>query len=191
MLPVRVFASLERCGALMVRRAKPLTPADAALWHQLAQTVRPLDRSGDAAPPSPPKLRVSVRDTVPAAPDMNADLAARPVRGASLDGGWDKRLRKGAVRPQRTVDLHGLTQAAAHDALVSAVQNAYADGLRTLLVITGKPRGPDEAPRGILSQRFPIWCEGADLRPYIAALRPASQRHGGSGASYVILRRQR
>ena len=29
------------------------------------------------------------------------------------------------------------------------------------------------------------------LRPYVAALRPAHPRHGGSGAFYVILRRSR
>ena len=166
--------------------AKDLPPKDAALWKQVARTVRPLGAPKPPEESKPPGVRVRVR-----APEMPAVRGGGSPSEATLDGGWDRRLRKGRVEPQRTVDLHGLTQAEAHARLVAAVQDAFAAGLRTLLVITGKPRGPDEAPRGILSKMFPIWCEGAHLRPYIAAIRPAAQRHGGAGASFVVLRRRR
>ena len=166
--------------------ADDLPPKDAQLWRRVAATVRPLGAPKPPAGAPPPRVQVRER----AADPPSRTPASSPV-DASLDGGWDRRLRKGRVEPQRTIDLHGLTQERAHTRLVRAVQSAYAEGVRTLLVITGKPRGPDEAPRGILSKMFPIWCEGSDLRPYIAALRPAAQKHGGAGASFVILRRKR
>lgn len=168
--------------------ARDLPPKDAALWAQVAKTIRPLGAPKPAAG-ADPLPRVQVRARAPETPAVGPQPVS-PV-GASLDGSWDRRIRKGRLDPERTVDLHGMTQERAHVALVRAVQSAYDAGARTLLVITGKPRGPDEAPRGILSKMFPIWCEGGDLRPYIAALRPAAQKHGGRGAQYVVLRRRR
>lgn len=168
--------------------ARNLPPKDAALWAKVARTVRPLGAPKPAAG-ADPLPRVNVRPRAPDPPEGRATLTSPAA--ASLDGSWDRRIRKGRVEPERTVDLHGLTQLRAHAALVQAVQSAYAAGARTLLVVTGKPRGPDEAPRGIISKMFPLWCEGADLSPYIAALRPAAQKHGGRGASYVILKRRR
>ncbi|MBZ6377721.1 hypothetical protein B5C34_03470 [Pacificimonas flava] len=170
------------------RRDRRLSDRDAELWQRVAATVRPLDGPKPAAGANP-LPRVTVR---PKAPDQpQAGSTVRSPVGAPLDGGWDRRFRKGRVDPDRTVDLHGDTQARAHAKLVGAVQSAYTAGARVLLVITGKPRGPDEAPRGILSKMFPLWCEGDDLRPYIAAIRPAHQRDGGRGAHYVVLRRRR
>ena len=33
--------------------------------------------------------------------------AGKPLPTATLDGSWDRRLRSGAVEPDRTLDLHG------------------------------------------------------------------------------------
>ncbi len=172
----------------MVKRT-PLPPQDRALWDGVAKGVRPLQKK--TAKPEHRFPRVNVRDHAPDAPTMrpNAYLAA-PER-ASLDGGWDRRVRKGQVTVDRTVDLHGATRDGAYALLERAVHGASRDNLRTLLVITGKPRGEDEAPRGIIAKSLPVWLETPQLRPYIAATRRAHQRHGGAGAVYVILRRAR
>jgi DNA-nicking Smr family endonuclease len=37
----------------------------------------------------------------------------------------------------------------------------------------------------------PRWLEEPALRPMILAREPAQPRHGGAGALYVLLRRQR
>ncbi|MEE4349017.1 MAG: Smr/MutS family protein [Pacificimonas sp.] len=169
--------------------ADKLPPKDAALWQRVAQTVRPLGTPKPAAGANP-LPRVQLRPRAPDEPAASRSAPRSPLDG-TLDGGWDRRLRKGRARADRTIDLHGDTQTVAHAKLVRGIQSAYDAGARIVLVIHGKPRGPDEAPRGILSQRFPIWCEGQGLRPYIAAIRPAHQTDGGAGASYVVLRRKR
>ena len=117
---------------------------------------------------------------------------------ATLDAGWDRRIASGRHTPDRTIDLHGLSRDAAHDRLRHAIPEASVAGARLLLVITGRS-GPAPAidtmqglrPRGVIRASLMHWLDAADLRPFIAAVRPAHPRHGGRGAVYVVLRRRR
>lgn len=176
----------------MARRPEPPSDADAALWAKVAATVRPL-KARAAPPPEAPRPRVNVRPQPVEAPDMSRERAAAAPEAASLDGGWDRRIRRGGIEAERTVDLHGHTEDEAYEALAGALQRAWRDDVRTLLVITGKtrPAGKDGRPRGVIAASFSRWAATPALRPFIAAIRPAHPRHGGSGAWYVILRRKR
>jgi DNA-nicking Smr family endonuclease len=173
------------------RSEPPVSDTDAALWARVTADVRPLG-GGPAAPA--PRLRVSVRQQPVEAPPISAARARLVPDAATLDGAWDRRLRRGELSPGGTLDLHGMTQDEAYAALERAIPRAWRHGERTLLVITGKPRaaGPgEERPRGVIAANFPRWLATPTLRPYIAAVRPAHQRHGGGGAWYVVLRRRR
>lgn len=160
-----------------------------ALWARVAATVRPLGERRRPLPPMPPPLPPRV-----AAPDP----ATRPSRpqppGETLDGGWDRRLRRGAVAPERTIDLHGHTLATAQAALDHALDRAIADDVRTLLVVTGKPpreRAGEERRRGLIRASIGDWLAHSRHAGRIAAVRNAHPRHGGAGALYLILRRRR
>lgn len=109
----------------------------------------------------------------------------------TLDGGWDRRLRQGAVSPDRTIDLHGHTLATARVALEQALARAVADDVRILLVVTGKPPRPEAKGRGLIRASIGDWLGTSGYRDRIAAVRHAHPRHGGSGALYLILRRRR
>ncbi|MEM8826236.1 MAG: Smr/MutS family protein [Pseudomonadota bacterium] len=170
-------------------KRRDLDPADKALWDAVTGDVTPLARSETPPVHRFPRVAVRAQQAVPPPSRPNAFLAA-PER-ASLDGSWDRRVRKGQIRPDRTIDLHGLTSDGAYHRLVQAVGDASRAGLRTLLVITGKPRGSDEAPRGIIAKSLPVWLETPQLRPFVAATRRAHPKHGGAGAVYVVLRRAR
>ena len=180
----------RRRGCSVARRSDP--DADAALWARVVADVRPLaDRP---APTAPDRPRIRVRQAVEEAPPLSHARAAEAPEAASLDGGWDRRMRRGDLEPGRSIDLHGLTQDAAYTLLEAEIPRAWRHGLRTLLVITGKPREPDAGaarPRGIIAASFARWLATPALRPYVAAARPAHQRHGGRGAWYVVLRRAR
>ena len=130
-----------------------------------------------ARPPQPAPRSPAPRPTV-AAP-------AAPVTVATLDGSWDRRLRKGDIIPDRTIDLHGHTLAAAHTLLADVIERD--GGERVLLVVTGKGRA--DRPSRIRAE-LQYWLESSRLRSRIAALRPAHPRHGGGGAFYVILKRR-
>jgi DNA-nicking Smr family endonuclease len=88
-----------------------------------------------------------------------------------------------------------MTQDEAHRALIDFVARSGDAGSRCLLVITGKGlrRLGESRPAeiGILRQAVPRWLNEPSLRPRILAFAPAQPRDGGTGALYILLRRQR
>lgn len=169
-----------------------------ALWRRVTEGVRPLaprkpaPAASHATPvqiPAPPPIRVSQ-------PIARPVPSARGAPGETLDGGWDRRLSRGLVAPERTIDLHGHTLASAHDALDHALDRAAQDGARLILLVTGRPPRPDQTGgdrprRGAIRAAIGDWLAGSRHSGRIAAVRNAHPRHGGAGALYVVLRRTR
>lgn len=173
--------------------ARRLAPEEAALWARVAASVRPLP--GRIAPkplpgPRAPRPGDAIVDPAPPpAPVRKPAANATPVDAATLDGSWDRAMRTGRLVPDMTVDLHGYSREHAYAVLGAAIAAAARSRARVLLVITGKGRRAEEGQRGVIRASLRDWLHGPELRPYIAALRPAHPRHGGGGAWYVILRR--
>lgn len=189
--------------------ARRLDPDESALWKKVAATVKPLPKANaPLAPTAPPTIRPPLptpRSTAPrAAPAPNPPARLPPPRrthsAATLDGHWDRRLRKGLVRPDLSIDLHGHTLASAQALLDDAIGRALLRGARVLLVVAGRLRpGADRLPqmhglprpRGAIRASLPDWLAASRYADQIVALRPAHISHGGAGAVYVILRRSR
>jgi len=171
-----------------------LSAEERALWARVASTVTPMEgKSADAAEMPveslpPPVRRKPIARTLP---QPRAARLNEPAPPDTLDGGWDRRLRKGVVYPDRTIDLHGHTLSTAYGALEHALARAVADDIRVLLVVTGKPPKPDMKGRGLIRANIGTWLGSSGYRDRIAAVRNAHPRHGGTGALYVILRRKR
>lgn len=171
---------------------RSLSPEESAIWEKVAATVRRVD--GRAELPLPrrqePIPKISSRNAM--LEETSARASTPPPVSDTLDGGWDRRLRRGVVVPDRTIDLHGHTLASAHNVLDHALERAVADHVRVLLVITGKPpRDPAPHRRGLIRAAIGDWLGSSRHAGRIAAVRNAHPRHGGSGALYVILRRAR
>lgn len=179
--------------------ARRLSAQERALWSRVAATVRPMagkatipapppEPPARPAPKAPPTFIQPPRKSLPAPAQRPATTPPQrppPVTAATLDGGWDRRLRQGDIRPDRVIDLHGHTLATAHHLLENALESA--DGDRIILIVTGK--GRQDRP-GRIRAELSHWLDNTNLRGKIAALRPAHPRHGGSGAFYLILRRR-
>ena len=86
-----------------------------------------------------------------------------------------------------------MTSENAHARLIGFIQSAHANGLRLVLVITGKGRADAEAiqPRrhGVLRHSLPHWLAAPPLAGRVLQVASAHQKHGGGGAFYVYLRR--
>ena len=179
-----------------------LAPEEAALWARVMANVRPIEagRPGPvvdpAAAPPPAKKPKSVA-TPPGPPRVAAARAsAKPAAGVgvTLDGGWDRRLSRGVVEPDCTIDLHGHTLDTAYRLLDGALAHAIAAGERVVLLVTGRPpRAGSERPhaRGSIRAAVGDWLAGSRHAGAIAAVRGAHPRHGGAGALYIVLRRHR
>jgi DNA-nicking Smr family endonuclease len=118
--------------------------------------------------------------------------------GTGINGATEERLKKGLLEPQARIDLHGMTQDAAHRTLFAFLATAHQRGHRLVLVITGKgnPRKNEstswtQSPHGVLKQMVPRWLNEPGLAALIASTKPAHVRHGGDGALYIYLRKNR
>ena len=99
-----------------------------------------------------------------------------------------KKLGKGRLPIEARIDLHDMTQIVAHYALLGFLRRAQADGMRHVLVITG--RGASFGSRGVIKRSLPHWFDTAEFRPLVAGFEPAERGHGGDGAFYVRVRRR-
>ena len=172
-----------------------LAPDEKALWQKVVATVRPLQRSIEQAektqPAQEPVEAPASPSARPRAAPKPAPRPAKAVPGNTLDGSWDRRLSRGLVQPDLTLDLHGHNLGTAYSLLDSRLDQAVATGARVLLLITGKPPEPNQRPikRGAIRAAVGDWLAASRHAGDIAAVRGAHPRHGGTGALYIILRR--
>ncbi len=197
----------------MRRRPRHLSPEERALWDRVADRTTPLHperdmAEPDAAPvPSPkrptphpdplPKFQVGERAQHRRPHDVMRPLidrlAAAPV---NMDNKSFGKMKRGKLKPEARIDLHGMTMAEAHPELVAFILGSQAMGRRLVLVITGKGKdrddgGPIPTRHGVLRHQVPQWLALPPLAPAILQVTPAHIRHGGHGAYYVYLRRNR
>jgi DNA-nicking Smr family endonuclease len=125
-------------------------------------------------------------------PRAGEETPPRPLDRHGLDAGWDRKLARGLVAPDFTLDLHGATLDAAHARLEQGLTLAVAQGARLVLLITGRYRPSDDrTSRGVIRRKFMDWLAAGPHASRIAAVRPAHPRHGGAGAVYIVLKRTR
>lgn len=122
-------------------------------------------------------------------------MVPRPPSLAPIDDRTRRRLVRGAMAIDERLDLHGLTQDAAHSALRRFLVGARDRGARMVLVITGKgkPGGSayEQHERGVLRRSVPHWLADPSLRTVVVGFEEAHVAHGGAGAIYIRLRRRR
>lgn len=99
----------------------------------------------------------------------------------------EKRVRRGALDIDATLDLHGHTQDSALAMLTRFLHRAQSRGDRTVIVVTGVGRGGE----GVLRRMLPEWLAAKDIRPIVSGYAPAHRSHGGAGAFYVFIKRTR
>lgn len=177
------------------------------LWQRMTHDVKPLKKKKSAAKTPADRPRKKKEPAAPAKagpverivikPATLKAIATPPREAPQLDKRTETKLKKGQIAIEGTLDLHGMTQARAHDALSNFIIAAQKAGKRCVLVITGKgnsKRGTEdwlESKPGILKQKLPQWLEMAPLNRLVLRHCPAQAAHGGSGAFYVYLKRDR
>jgi DNA-nicking Smr family endonuclease len=191
----------------MRRSPQGLSADEAALWRKVAATVTPLHPVRPAPLPAaepvaapaatpPPAKRVRGRVPAPLAPPPPPPASPRPLTDAGLDGSWDRKLARGAIVPDTTIDLHGMNLEMAHARLIGGIAQSMAMGARVILLIAGKsrPHGDHDVRgerRGAIRAKLLDWLAHSPHAGQIAAVRAASPRHGGAGAVYIVLRKTR
>lgn len=187
------------------RRRRALDSEERALWETVTKQIKPLRRrktkethaAAEAAEGMPvlEAAKVQVRPSRVAELSKPAVTAPRPKAPpplALLGRRERSHLARGRKEIEARLDLHGMTQARAHRALIGFLSRASEDGLTFVLVITGKGRsGALDSERGVLRRQVPEWLGLPEFRSLVVGFEEASIGHGGAGALYVRLRRAR
>jgi DNA-nicking Smr family endonuclease len=186
-----------------------LSVEEAELWARLAATVKPLrpeipkpkvavQPQADAGgpPPATKPAKVPAAKPPPAPPQrVIAPHPRTPEDRVGLDSTWDRKVARGTLTPDFTLDLHGHTLDTAYQRLDQGLAQARALGARVVLVITGKPRPAEAADRGqkrgAIRAKVLDWLAAGQHASAIAAIRKAHRSHGGDGALYLVLRKER
>jgi DNA-nicking Smr family endonuclease len=175
----------------MTRRKRETSEDEKVLFRETFRDVRPHVAPAAKKPAAKKEPKEATQKEPKSVPRLHT---------AGLDGRTAERLRRGQLEPQSRLDLHGMTEAAAHRALQRFLRVAHTQGARLVLVVTGKglkPPGDDEPfdlelhmrSRGVLRTMVPRWLKEAALAPLVADVRTAHRRHGGGGALYIYLRK--
>ncbi|TYC85309.1 Smr/MutS family protein [Novosphingobium sp. BW1] len=192
----------------MRRPGRRLSEDEARLWGEVARTVKPLEPamrrpySNAAVPaekgkPAPPVAANKVKGRVPP-PLMPKPAPVKVPKGETqlhLDGSWERRIAKGTLVPDFSLDLHGSNLDYAYRRLMDGLSQGKAMGARVVLVVTGKPRPVDAMDRGerrgAIRAKIKDWLMVSEHASDIVAIRGAHRRHGGLGALYIVLKRRR
>lgn len=177
------------------------TEEDKDFWFSSVDSVTPIKKT-DISPESMAKIKKE-KDIVYAKKEY---LSKQDFSSYSkfLDdhefGGIDNstltKFKREEFKPEAVLDLHGYTEDKAFDAVEDFIAKCYNRGLRCIIIITGKglPHKDDEdifATKGILRKSVPQWLNLPHLRSAILIYKNPSIKLGGSGALYILLRRNR
>lgn len=192
------------------KKRSALSEEDKKIWQKVTEGITALENNQAPTPlVRKSAFRVAAYDrnsfeSTRITPDFRAPSLGLTEQSFSLkdvDHNWQQRLRRGKVKPEGRIDLHGMTQDRAHMALSRYIEEAQYRGKRFILVITGKggvksglsdlSHGEYERGRGILKSNVPQWLSQGQMASRIVSYYSANAEHGGDGALYVILKRLR
>lgn len=173
---------------------------DADLFASAMSGVDTLNGGGRAVPPPPPAKNAALssglsdplQDFMDGKVEFSLEFTEEFLQGhvVGLDSQIINKMKAGEYSSEAHLDLHGLNALQAWEALVGFFRSAYHKGLRCVLLVPGRGlNSPGGA--GILRERLQTWFTQAPFKYVILAFCTALPKHGGAGAIYVLLRKQK
>jgi len=157
------------------RTSRPVKAPEVAAARPLARRIEEEEQQFFLAELNKLHLDKTFRDELP-----EEEAPGRPQAVNRM-----RMLRRGTIRLDYELDLHGLTRDEALEALTAFVSGAYKRGQQAVLVITG--RGNNSPGEPVLQSAVADWLRNAG-RGMVAEFAVAPRQHGGNGAVVVFLR---
>ena len=121
---------------------------------------------------------------------INTNVKIVKNESLGIDNSTIKKLKTGKYKIDKTIDFHGKTLDEAFDILIKEINIGYNKGLRCLLVITGKGlRSPENSKT--IKNEISNWLNHHLIADKIITYTDAIQKDGGTGAIYILLKRNR
>jgi DNA-nicking Smr family endonuclease len=172
-----------------------LSVEETELWRSVTRKVVarvPHPTVSDVAEKMPPLMEMEPPTLAPVKAVRNVPAKPAPPPLAPLEKRLRQKLTRGQIEADGSLDLHGMRQDEAFTALFAFLSAAQRRGARVVIVVTGKGgRGGTSGEPGVLRRNVPLWLGAAPVRALVIGFEEAGASHGGAGALYVRLRRQR
>ncbi|MFT7533670.1 MAG: DNA-nicking Smr family endonuclease [Gammaproteobacteria bacterium] len=174
--------------------AQPPNKSDLDLFHEAMSGVEPIDQDKHVEKLiKPPIFRKEqsvdlISDdfiTSKFSSTMPIEAATEGNRGISNTD--LRKLRRGQIEPRHRLDLHGYRRIQASERLRKQIVSSIADGIRCLVIIHGKGHHAESGISVVKNEVHQILSQHGS----IIAWCPASQKDGGSGATYAYLRKEK
>jgi DNA-nicking Smr family endonuclease len=181
------------------KRRRVLSQEERVLWTTITKSIAPLrefpesdlnDAAEAVTPARPVKRAAKPAPIAPALPEKKSPPPLAPQL-TKLGRRMKQRVARGKEEIEGRLDLHGLTQSEAHAALLRFLRTASSRGARLVLIITGKGARAAEGGRGVLKRQVPQWLGLPEFRAFVVGFEDAHIAHGGEGALYVRVRRDK
>jgi len=174
-----------------------IKPEDSQLFRQAVGEVRPLRKDHIVRTGKPPRPVPRFRQADETA--VLRDMLSEQYEPADHDSGEElvylrsglqqrtlKKLRRGQIRVSAELDMHGMTVAIARAAVAEFLHECQRQHVQCARIIHGKGLGSRH--RGpVLKNKLGGWLRQRDE---VLAYCSARRCDGGTGAVYVLLKRQ-
>ena len=154
----------------------------------------------DRAPQWRPKPRVSPRPNpeshaidepaISPWPDLNTGIQVGDDTDTYQANGVQnklmKKLRRGQLKSQASLDLHGMTRVAALQELQGFIKECQHRGINCIHIVHGKGH-QSASGKAVLKPSVAVWLR---QMPEVLAYCPALAFEGGKGALYVLLKKR-
>ncbi|HYO54203.1 Smr/MutS family protein [Archangium sp.] len=181
------------------RSKRPQEEDDMSLFLSAMDGVEQLTNRGEPPPPNPrlPEIidenaeaLAELAELVAGQGDFDVSDTDEYIEGAApgIDARLLRSLRRGDFSVQGRLDLHGMTQAEAKEAVDRFLTDSRRTGKRCVLIVHGRGlHSQDQIP--VLKERLRGWLSQKRIGKTVLAFATARPHDGGAGAVYVLLRR--
>ena len=172
---------------------------DMSLFLSAMDGVEQITERGEAPAPNP-RLPEMIDENAEALAELAEMVAGQGdftvadtdeyLEGAApgIDARLLRSLRRGDFSLQGRLDLHGMTQVQAKEAVDRFLTDSRRTNKRCVLIVHGRGlNSPDQVP--VLKERMREWLNQKRLGKTVLAFATARPQDGGTGAVYVLLRR--
>jgi DNA-nicking Smr family endonuclease len=172
---------------------------DMSLFLSAMDGVEQLTERGEPPAPNPrlPEIidenaeaLAELAEMVAGQGDISISDASEYIEGAApgIDARLLRSLRRGDFSVQGRLDLHGMTQAEARDAVDRFLTDSRRTSKRCVLIVHGRGlNSKDQIP--VLKEALRVWLGQKRIGKTVLAFATARPQDGGAGAVYVLLRR--
>ena len=180
---------------------------DSDIFISLVKGVTPLKKKNNLKKPIPKqKTKFKKNELKKSTTQIKADIPPK-IKKTSINTNelnselqaTNRKLKRGKITINKRVDFHGTSLGEARQIFIHTIDECYSKNHRCILFVTGK--GINKKPEdnlkptrlyyGKIRDSFTDWLKEDKIKQKILNVQQAGPKHGGDGAFFVYLRKNK